>query len=68
MAYRGKSLRALRQEKEIKLRRISNETRINVWYLTAIEEEQFDKFPGVFYFKSFTREYARHWVSTLARS
>ena len=59
MAYRGKSLRALRESKQIKLRRIANETRIGLAYLEDLEKERFDRFPGEFYFKSFTRAYAR---------
>jgi cytoskeletal protein RodZ len=59
LAYRGKSLRAVRERKNIKLKRISDDTRITMWYLNAIEEERFDAFPGRFYFKSFTGEYAR---------
>ena len=59
MAYRGVSLRALREQKKINLRRIADETCISTRYLAAIEEERFCRFPGEFYFKSFTREYAR---------
>lgn len=59
MAYSGKALRTLREEKQIPLRGISDSTRINLSYLAAIEEERFERFPGAFYFKSFTREYAR---------
>ncbi len=59
MAYRGKSLKTLRETKEIQLRRISNETRICIAYLEDLEEERFDRFPGKFYFKSFVRAYAR---------
>ncbi len=59
MAYRGKSLKALRESKHIRLRRIANETRIGIAYLEALEEERFDRFPGEFYFQSFTKEYAR---------
>jgi cytoskeletal protein RodZ len=59
MAYRGKSLKALRETKQIQLRRISNETRIGIAYLEDLEEERFDRFPGKFYFKSFARAYAR---------
>ncbi len=58
MAYRGKSLKALRETKQIQLRRISNETRISIAYLEDLEEERFDRFPGKFYFKSFARAYA----------
>ncbi len=59
MAYRGKSLKALRETKQIQLRRIANETRIGMAYLEDLEEERFDRFPGKFYFKSFARAYAR---------
>jgi cytoskeletal protein RodZ len=59
LAYRGKSLRAVRERKNIELKRISDDTRITLWYLNAIEEERFDAFPGRFYFKSFAGEYAR---------
>ncbi len=58
MAYRGKSLKALRENKQIQLRRISNETRIGMAYLEDLEQERFDRFPGKFYFKSFARAYA----------
>jgi len=57
--YRGKSLQELRVQKNLNLRRLSEETRITTWYLAGIEEERFDRFPGKFYFKSFTRQYAR---------
>jgi cytoskeletal protein RodZ len=59
MAYRGKSLKTLRETKQIQLRRIANETRISMAYLEDLEEERFDRFPGKFYFKSFARAYAR---------
>jgi cytoskeletal protein RodZ len=59
MPYRGKSLKALRETKQVDLRSISNETRISVAYLEDLEEERFDRFPGKFYFKSFAREYVR---------
>ena len=59
MAYRGKSLKTLRETKQIQLRRISNETRIAMTYLEDIEEERFDRFPGKFYFKSFVSAYVR---------
>ena len=58
MAYRGKSLRALRESKGIRLRRIANETRISLSYLEDLESERFDRFPGDFYFHSFVKAYA----------
>jgi len=59
MAYRGKSLKALRETKLIRLQRIANETRIGLCYLEDLEEERFDRFPGEFYFQSFVKSYAR---------
>ena len=53
MSYRGKSLKALRESKQIKLRRIANQTRIGLGDLRDLEEERFDRFPGKFYFASF---------------
>jgi cytoskeletal protein RodZ len=58
MAHQGRSLKALRESKQIKLRSIANETRIGLAYLQDLEEERFDRFPGKFYFRSFVREYA----------
>lgn len=58
MAHRGRSLKTLRETKQIQLRRIANETRIGMAYLKDLEEERFDRFPGKFYFKSFARAYA----------
>jgi cytoskeletal protein RodZ len=58
MSYRGKSLKALRETKQINLRWIANQTRISLVYLQDLEEERFDRFPGAFYFASFTKEYA----------
>lgn len=57
--YRGKSLKDVREQKNLKLRRISEETRITTWYLAGIEEEHFDRFPGKFYFTSFAKQYAQ---------
>lgn len=59
MAYRGKLLRAVREEQNIQLQRISDDTRIAKGYLNAIEEERFECFPGRFYFKSFANQYSR---------
>lgn len=58
--YRGQFLKNLRLQKNLSLRRVADETRITTWYLAGIEEEQFDRFPGKFYFNSFAKQYARH--------
>lgn len=57
--YRGQFLKNLRMQKNLNLRRVADETRITTFYLAGIEEEQFDRFPGKFYFNSFTKQYAR---------
>ncbi len=59
MNYRGKSLKAIRESKQLKLSCIASQTRIGLRYLSDLEEERFDRFPGKFYFSSFTKEYAR---------
>lgn len=58
--YRGQFLKNLRLQQNLSLKRVSDETRITTWYLAGIEEEQFDRFPGRFYFHSFTKQYASH--------
>ena len=57
--YRGKSLRAIRESKEIDLRRIATQTRIRIAYLEDLEGERYSRFPGKFYFRSFSWEYAQ---------
>ncbi len=57
--YRGQFLKNLRVQKNLNLRRVAEETRITTFYLAGIEEEQFARFPGKFYFNSFTKQYAR---------
>ena len=59
MSYRGKSLKTIRESKQLKLSCIASQTRIGLRYLHDLEEERFDRFPGKFYFTSFTKEYAR---------
>ena len=54
--YRGQFLKNLRMQKNLNLRRVADETRITTFYLAGIEEEQFDRFPGKFYFNSFTKQ------------
>ena len=57
--YRGKSLRSIRESKEIDLRQIATQTRIRISYLEDLEGERYSRFPGKFYFRSFSWEYAR---------
>lgn len=54
----GSRLREAREEKNITLDELQEETKIQKRYLTAIENDQFDVLPGKFYAKAFIREYA----------
>jgi cytoskeleton protein RodZ len=54
-----RSLAALRHQKGISLRQISEATKIGVHYLEAIESGQFTKLPGGIYNVSYIRQYAR---------
>lgn len=50
---------ALRREKGISLRAISEATKISPIYLRAIEEGNFEILPGGIYSRSYIRQYAR---------
>ncbi|MGE5570720.1 MAG: helix-turn-helix domain-containing protein [Rhodospirillales bacterium] len=50
---------ALRREKGISLKDISETTKIGIIYLEAIEEGNFAILPGGIYARSFVRQYAR---------
>jgi len=50
---------ALRNQKGISLRQISDSTKIGMHYLEAIEDGQFTKLPGGIYSVSYIRQYAR---------
>ena len=51
-------LRQARREKQISLREISEQTKIQVHYLESLEAGDFDKFPGEVYLKGALRNYA----------
>ncbi len=55
----GEQLRLAREERGIPLREISNETRISVRYLEAIEASDYKRLPGGIFNRSFVRAYAR---------
>lgn len=55
----GEQLRLAREERGIPLREISDETRISVRYLEAIESGDFKRLPGGIFNRSFVRAYAR---------
>jgi cytoskeletal protein RodZ len=56
----GKFLKKEREARNISLREISKLTKINEYYLKAIEEDRYDMLPGVFYVKAYLNVYARY--------
>src|ERR1700687_4534867 len=55
----GEQLRLSREERGIALREISNQTRISMRYLEAIEGNDFKRLPGGIFNRSFIKAYAR---------
>jgi cytoskeleton protein RodZ len=55
----GEQLRLAREERGVPLREISDQTRISVHYLEAIELNDYKRLPGGIFNKSFIKAYAR---------
>jgi cytoskeleton protein RodZ len=55
----GEQLRVAREERGIPLREISDQTRISVRYLEAIETNDYKRLPGGVFNRSFVKAYAR---------
>jgi len=55
----GEQLRLTREERGIPLREVSDETRISIRYLEAIESNDYKRLPGGIFNRSFVRAYAR---------
>jgi|SRR5688572_9672267 cytoskeletal protein RodZ len=55
----GEQLRLAREQRGIPLREISDETRISIHYLEAIESNDYKRLPGGIFNRSFVRAYAR---------
>jgi cytoskeleton protein RodZ len=55
----GEQLRLAREERGIPLREVSDETRISIHYLEAIESNDYKRLPGGIFNRSFVRAYAR---------
>ena len=55
----GEQLRLARDERGIALRDISNQTRISMRYLEAIETDDYKRLPGGIFNRSFVKAYAR---------
>lgn len=56
----GNWLRRERELRQVSLREISDETKISIRYLEALEEDRFDILPGTVFAKGFLRQYARY--------
>ncbi|WEV71368.1 helix-turn-helix domain-containing protein [Lactobacillus sp. ESL0785] len=59
MADIGDKLRSAREAKGLSIADIEKATKIQGRYLTAIEQNEFDKLPGDFYVRAFIRQYAQ---------
>jgi cytoskeleton protein RodZ len=55
----GEKLRLAREERGIALREISEQTRISIRYLEAIEADDYKRLPGGIFNRSFIRAYAK---------
>jgi len=55
----GEKLRLAREERGIALREISEQTRISIRYLEAIEGDDYKRLPGGIFNRSFIRAYAK---------
>lgn len=56
----GEQLRLAREERSIPLREISDQTRISMHYLEAIETDDYKRLPGGIFNRSFVKAYARY--------
>ncbi|HKP46654.1 MAG TPA: helix-turn-helix domain-containing protein [Pyrinomonadaceae bacterium] len=56
----GEQLRLAREQRGIPLREISDQTRISVRYLEAIETNDYKRLPGGIFNRSFVKAYARY--------
>jgi cytoskeletal protein RodZ len=55
----GQQLRRAREERGIPLREVSDQTRISMRYLEAIETDDYRRLPGGIFNRSFVKSYAR---------
>jgi cytoskeleton protein RodZ len=60
MTMIGEQLRAVREERNISLLAISNETKISLRYLEAVEKTDPSALPGAVFARNFTRQYANY--------
>ena len=60
MASFGENLKREREMRGVPLREIADSTKINLHFLQALEDEEFDKLPGGVFNRGFIRAYSRH--------
>jgi cytoskeletal protein RodZ len=56
----GEELRRERELRQISLREVAEATKINLRFLEALENNDFDMLPGGFFVRGFIKSYARH--------
>jgi cytoskeleton protein RodZ len=55
----GEQLRKARLAQNLDLSQIADETKISKYYLEAIEANQIERLPGLFFYKAFVRQYSK---------
>jgi cytoskeletal protein RodZ len=56
----GEKLRSVRESKKLTIREVAKDTNIAPRYIEALENEDFDKFPGETYIMGFLRSYSEY--------
>jgi len=56
----GEKLRATREAKKLTIRDVARDTNMSAIYIEALENEEFEKFPGETYVTGFLRSYAEY--------
>jgi cytoskeleton protein RodZ len=56
----GEQLRTARLAKNLDLSQIAEATKIGKFYLEALETNQIERLPGLFFYKAFVRQYAKY--------
>ncbi len=56
----GEKLKAAREARKLSVKEVAKETNITYKYVEALEDEDFDKFPGETYLLGFLRSYAEY--------
>jgi cytoskeleton protein RodZ len=60
MTSAGRLLRSEREHQQLQIAQVAQDLKITQSYLTAIEEDRLAELPGVFFYKSFARQYATY--------